>query len=241
VRPDLLEAALAASRARLVVLQPLLANPTGATLAADRRSAVLEAVARAGAFLVEDDWSRGLGPADAEPPALAADDVDGHVVYVRSLTKPGAPSLRVAALGARGAAGARLRAARLADDFQLAGPLQQAALEVVASPAWARHARRRAALLRERHAAAHEALAAHAPALRPVVRPRGGLYLWCALPEGADDVQVAADARAAGVLVIAGTPWFPAEAPGAFLRLSLAAASPADVREGVRRLGGVLP
>ncbi len=240
VRPDLLAAALAASRARLVVLQPLLANPTGATLAADRRAAVLDAVARAGAFLVEDDWSRGLGPAEGEPPPLAADDVDGHVVYVRSLTKPAAPSLRVAALGARGAAGARLRAARLADDFQLSGPLQQAALELVAAPAWARHARRRAALLRERHAAAHEALAAWAPALRPVVRPRGGLYLWCALPEGADDAQVAADARAAGVLVIAGTPWFPAEPPGAFLRLSLAAAPPADVREGIRRLGAVL-
>jgi DNA-binding transcriptional MocR family regulator len=165
VRPDLLAAALAASGARLVVLQPLWANPTGATLAPGRRAAVLEAVARAGAFLVEDDWSRGLGFAGGREPApLAAEDEDGHVVYVRSLTKAAAPSLRVAALGARGAAGARLRAARLVDDFLLAGPLQQAALELVASPGWARHRRRAAAVLRERHAAALRALAAHAPA-----------------------------------------------------------------------------
>jgi len=241
VRPDLLAAALAASRARLVVLQPLRANPTGATLAADRRAAVLDAVARAGAFLVEDDWSRGLGPAEDEPPPLAADDVDGHVVYLRSLTKAAAPSLRVAALGAQGAAGARLRAARVVDDLLLAGPLQQAALELVGAPAWVRAARRRAALLRERHLAAEEALAAHAPALRPVLRPRDGLFLWCALPGELDDARVAAAARAAGVVVTAGTPWFPAEAPGPFLRLSLAAAGPAEVREGIRRLGTVLP
>ncbi|MEE3922172.1 hypothetical protein V2I01_39355 [Micromonospora sp. BRA006-A] len=39
-----------------------------------------------------------------------------------------APGLRIAAIGARGPAGARLRAARLLDDLFVAGPLQQAAV-----------------------------------------------------------------------------------------------------------------
>ena len=112
--------------------------------------AVLDAVAGAGAFLLEDDWARDLS-ADADPPPpLAADDADGHVVYVRSLTKSAAPGLRVAGIGARGAAGARLRAARIVDDFFVSGPLQEAALEVVSAPGWRRHRRRLRAELRAR-------------------------------------------------------------------------------------------
>ena len=70
IRPDLLADALARSRARRrSTCQPLFANPHGATLAPERRAAVLEAVRAAGAFLVEDDAFRelafGPGPAAA--------------------------------------------------------------------------------------------------------------------------------------------------------------------------------
>jgi DNA-binding transcriptional MocR family regulator len=134
IRPDLLADALRRTGARLVVCQPLFANPHGAVLAPERRAAVLEAVGRAGAFLVEDDYARDLA-LDGEPqPPLVAEDEDGHVVHLRSLTKATAPGLRVAALIARGPAGARLRAARVVDDFFVAGPMQEAALEVVSPP-----------------------------------------------------------------------------------------------------------
>ena len=52
---------------------------------------------RAGAFLVEDDWARDLTIDGPAPAPLAADDADGHVVYVRSLSKAASPGLRVAA------------------------------------------------------------------------------------------------------------------------------------------------
>ena len=40
------------------------------------------------------------------------------MIYLRSLTKSAAPGLRVAGIGAHGPAGARLRSARLLDDFE---------------------------------------------------------------------------------------------------------------------------
>jgi DNA-binding transcriptional MocR family regulator len=49
------------------------------------------------------------------------------VIYLRSLTKSAAPGLRIAAIGARGTAGARLRSARTLDDFFVASHTQQAA------------------------------------------------------------------------------------------------------------------
>jgi DNA-binding transcriptional MocR family regulator len=71
------------------------------------------------------------------------------------------------------------------------------------------------------------------------VIPRGGLHLWAPLPPGADDVATAA-AAAEGVIVFPGRPWFPAEPPGAYLRLTYAAAPPELMDEAVRRLATAL-
>jgi len=228
VRPDLLADALQASGARLVYLQPLFANPHGATLAAERRAQVLEAVRAAGAFLIEDDAFRDLafGPA---PPPLFSEDADGHVVHVRSLTKSTAPGLRIAALLARGPAAARLRAARIVEDLFVAGPLQEATLELVGTPAWRAHLRRlRRALLERR-----DALAAALP--RPVRLPGGGMNLW--VPVDGDDRELAQHAAANGVIVSPGRPFFAAEPPGSFVRLTFAAEPPERLAEGVARSG----
>jgi DNA-binding transcriptional MocR family regulator len=240
VRPDLLVDALRRTGARVFYCQPAFANPHGALLSTERRTAVLDCVAAAGAFLVEDDWARDLAIDRDPPPPLAAADRDGHVVYLRSLTKSAAPGLRVAAVGARGAAGARLRAVRLVDDLFVSGPLQEAALELVSSPAWRRHRRRLRDALGERRDALAGALARRVPELRVARLPAGGLHLWAELPDGVDDVALAAAAAARDVVVYPGRPWFPADAPGPFLRLTFAAAAPDALDEGVRRLAGAL-
>ncbi|GAA0510890.1 transcriptional regulator [Paractinoplanes deccanensis] len=240
VRPEHLAAAFARTGARLFYCQPLHANPTGATLAASRRADVAAAVHDAGAFLIEDDYARDL-TIDGEPPRpLVSDDPDGHVVYVRSLTKSAAPGLRVAAIGARGPAGARLRAARLLDDFFVAGPLQQATLELVTAPAWARHRRQLRTALGTRRSALLAALHRHAPGLVPDPVPRGGLHVWVRLPDGLDDVAVTTAAAAEGVVVFPGRPWFAAEPPAPHLRLTYAAAPPAQMDEALRRLARAL-
>ncbi|MEN3609519.1 PLP-dependent aminotransferase family protein [Plantactinospora sp. ZYX-F-223] len=240
VRPDQLAAAFARTGARLFYCQPLHANPHGATLAAHRRARVAEAVRAAGAFLIEDDYARDLTIDGEPPPPLAADDPDGHVVYLRSLTKSTAPGLRVAAIGARGPAGARLRTARLRDDLFVAGPLQQATLEFVSAPAWARHRRALRTALRARREALLTALRRHLPELAEQPVPRGGMHLWTRLPEGTDDVGLATAAAAEGVVVFPGRPWYAAEPPAPHLRLSYAAAPPELMDEAVRRLARAL-
>ena len=104
VRPALLADAFRATGARVFVCQPLFQNPTGAVLAPERRAEVLRIAREAGAFVVEDDFVRRLVHEDAGPlpRPLAADDPDGVVVHVCSLTKATSPSFRVSALAARG-------------------------------------------------------------------------------------------------------------------------------------------
>jgi DNA-binding transcriptional MocR family regulator len=238
VRTDLLADALRATGARAFVCQPLFHNPTGACLSAERRHEVLRVAREAGAFVVEDDFARRLVHADAPalPRPLAADDPDGVVVHVRSLTKATSPSLRVGALTARGPAMDRLRAGQVVDSFFVPRPLQETALELVGSPAWRTHLRALPAALRDRRGATAEALQRELPAVRLRV-PYGGYHLWLRLPDGTDEAALAAAALHAGVAVTPGRPYFPAEPPAPHLRLSYTSAvSTEQLREGVHRL-----
>ncbi|MFJ4692505.1 PLP-dependent aminotransferase family protein [Streptomyces sp. NPDC088766] len=239
VKPELLADAFRATGARVFVCQPLFQNPTGAVLAPDRRGEVLRIAREAGAFVVEDDFVRRLAHEDAGPlpRPLAADDPDGVVVYVGSLTKATSPSFRVSALAARGPVLERLRAIQVVDTFFVPRPLQEAALELVGSPAWPRHLRAVAAELRTRRDTLTTALALHLPELVLPHVPSGGYHLWLRLPDGTQEPAFTAAALRAGVAVTPGRPYFSAEPPAPHVRLSFAAATGTEeIAEGVRRL-----
>ncbi|MEU1126024.1 PLP-dependent aminotransferase family protein, partial [Streptomyces sp. NPDC005899] len=240
VRPDLLAAAFRATGARVFVCQPLFQNPTGAVLAPERRDHVVRIAREAGAFVVEDDFARRLVHEDAGPlpPPLAAHDRDGVVVHVCSLTKVTSPSLRVGALAARGPVLERLRAIQVVDSFFVPRPLQEAALELVGSPAWGRHLRAVAAELAGRRTATAAAVRHHLPELGLPLVPSGGGSLWLRLPgPAAGEPALVSAALRAGVAVAPGRPYHCAEPPAGHIRLSFAAVSgTAELAEGVRRL-----
>ncbi|WP_041540816.1 aminotransferase-like domain-containing protein [Catenulispora acidiphila] len=237
IRPDLLAEAFAMTGARLLYCQPTFHNPTGTVLTTERRRQVVDIARACGAFLIEDDFARLLGHGSPVPPPLAWDDRDGTVVYLTSLTKPAAPSLRVGALVARGPVMERLRALRRLDDFFVARPMQEAALEILGSPSWDRHLRTVSAALRERCALAAGAVAIARPDWTVTRVPAGGLHLWIRLAPGEDDLAVVRDARRRGVAVSPGRGTFAAEAPAAYVRLGFAAAADhAELTEGIRRL-----
>ncbi|KFU77414.1 DNA-binding transcriptional regulator, MocR family, contains an aminotransferase domain [Amycolatopsis lurida] len=237
VRPDLLAEAFAMTGARLFYCQPTFHNPTGTVLAAERRTRVLDVARAAGAFVLEDDFARHLSHGATTPRPLITDDRDGTVVHLTSVTKASAPSLRIGALIARGPVLDRMKAIRQVDDFFVARPLQEAALELLSAPSWERHVRRLGAELRERCAKAAAALAAKCPEWTIARLPEGGLHLWVRLPAGSDPNELARTARERGVVVGAGERFFATEPAGPFLRLSFAAAADiAELTEGIRRL-----
>ena len=240
LRPDLLADVLERTGARLVYTQTAFANPHGAVLAPERREPVLETVTRAGAFLIEDDEHRDMAIDGPAPPPLAASDPGGHVVHLRSLTKVAAPGLRVAAIAARGAAGARLRAVRVVDDFFVSGPLQHAALDLVASPAWRKHKRELVEALRVRRDALAGAITRELGQMRIDRVAPGGLHLWVRLPVGTDELALVRAAGAVGVVLSPGRPWFAGEPPAPHLRMTFGGASPALLEEGVRRVASTL-
>ncbi|MGN7861035.1 PLP-dependent aminotransferase family protein [Microbacterium sp. 22303] len=237
--PDAVERAFAETGARGFYAQPTFANPTGAMWSETTRTAVLEIVRQHGAFLIEDDWAHDLA-IDADPRPIALQDDDGHVIYLRSLTKSVSPALRVAAVIARGPARERILADRAAESMYVSGLLQAAALDVVTQPAWRTHLRGLREQLRARRDLLLDALHEHAPTASVETVPRGGLNLWVRLPEGGDAEQVVRECAVRGVILAPGSEWFPAEPSGAFVRLNYSGAAPERFPEAARVLGDVL-
>jgi DNA-binding transcriptional MocR family regulator len=239
IDPADLDRALADTGARLVYAQPQFANPTGQTWSAPARRAVLRVLAEHKAFLIEDDWARDFALDSDAPPPLAASDADGHVIYVRSLTKSLGPAIRVAAVIARGAVRARIESSRMTHELYTSGVLQQAAFDVLRDPAWPRHARTLRTRLRDRRTQLATAL--RDSGLPDFTIPPGGLSLWVRLPDAADAITVGAHCLRAGLALSTGPEWFPAEPTAQYVRLSYANADPSRFPEAAQILSTQLP
>ncbi|WP_090945770.1 PLP-dependent aminotransferase family protein [Nonomuraea jiangxiensis] len=239
VRPELLAEAFAVTGARVFFCQPTLHNPTGATLPVERREQVLQVARAAGAFVIEDDYAHFL-TAQA-PSSLASMDRHGTVVHLVSLTKILSPSLRVAAVIARGPAARRLRSSQLVESFFVARPLQETALEFVGSPGWRRHLAAVHGEISARRDGLAAALAARMPEAEVHVMPIGGMHLWVRLPAEVDEHALVEAGKRNGVLVSPGQIYYPSEPPGPRIRVThMAAAHLAELTEGVRRLSQAL-
>lgn len=234
IRTDLLEEAFHSTKARALYLQPLYANPTGVNLAQERRQEVLNLARKHGAFIIEDDYARDLSHQGRPAPTLISQD-DGHVIYIRSLTKSIAPSLRLAALCARGPVVTRLRTARLVDDFFVPLPLQDTAMEFVSHGSYPSHLRRVQGALSLRTQVAVDELSRALPQVS-LETPSGGYSLWLNLPQGTDTRLLCARAMERGVFVNAGAAWFAGEELGRHLRLSVAGIDQEAILVAVARL-----
>jgi DNA-binding transcriptional MocR family regulator len=237
--PEQLDRSFRETGARAFYAQPNFANPTGAQWSVERADALLDVVRAHGAFVVDDDWAHDFGISASSRPLAARDDA-GHVVYLRSLTKSVSPSMRVAAVIARGPARERILGDRAAESMYVSALLQQAALEVVSDPGWRSHLRRLKVQLRERRDLLVASLAAHAPSLAVDVVPTGGLHLWARLPDGTDVARLVRDCAAEGVWVAAGDEWFPAEPSAPYLRLTYLPPELAGYADAARVIGRAL-
>ena len=240
VHPEQLADAIASSCAKVYYCQPTYANPHGAVLDAERRQAVRQIAQDTGIFVIEDDSNRDLSFGVPPPASLASDDPDGHIINVRSLTKAIAPGMRLCGISARGPVAARLKNARLVEDLFVAGPLQEATLEFLSSPAWNGHLRQVRSILKARCDGLVSAVREHLHGVEIAHLPSGGLHLWVRLPDDVSDAELAATATRDGVVVSPGRPWFPADPPGPYLRLTYAGAEASLLEQGVVRLATIL-
>jgi DNA-binding transcriptional MocR family regulator len=242
--PDRLRDALAACRSagrrvKFLYTIPNFHNPAGVSLSAPRRREVLEICQRADVLVLEDD-PYGLLGFDAEPQrALRADDADG-VIYLGSFSKTFAPGLRVGWALAPHAVREKLVLA--AESSVLCPPAfsQAVVSEYLAGHDWLGQVKVFRELYRERRDVMLEALDDLFPPGSRWTRPGGGFYVWVTMPQGVDATAMLPRAVTQRVAYVPGTAFYADGFGARCMRLSYCFPTPARIREGVRRLAGVV-
>ena len=225
-------------QAKLLYCVPNHHNPAGVTLAVERRARIVALAREHGVLVLEDDPYGLLGFHGDPEPALHTLDPDG-VIYLGSFSKTFAPGFRVGWAVAPHAVRERLVLASEAAILCPSSFSQLAVSSYLASHDWKHQVGVFRDLYRERRDAMLSALDDLLPAAGWTV-PRGGFYIWLTLPEDLDAKAMLPRAVTERVAYVPGTAFYADGQGAAQVRLSYCYPTPARIREGVRRLAGVV-
>ncbi len=226
---------------RFLYTVPTFNNPTGVSLSAERRRALIDVAVAAGLTIVEDDAYRELAYDGPAPPSLWSLAPTGTVIRLGSFAKAVAPGLRLGYLTAAAATIERIRGGGLLDS---GGGINHFTANTVAAfceaggfVAQGEHLR---AAYRARRDALAAALTEHLSPDYAWALPAGGFFIWLRLPDGADAAALLPRAVAAGVGYAPGQRFHLDGGGKRFLRLAFGLYAQAELTEAARRLATVL-
>ncbi|MGB2567747.1 PLP-dependent aminotransferase family protein [Micromonospora citrea] len=242
--PEALEVAIAdlaraGRRVKFLYTIPTYQNPTGVTLSEERRERVLDICERAGLLVVEDDPYGQLGFEGEAPAPLRARRRDG-VFYLSTFSKTFAPGLRVGWILAPHAVRDKLVIASEAQILCPSGYAQAAVATYLSTMPWREQLKVYREVYRERRDAMLAALEDLMPEGTTWTNPAGGLFVWANLPDGLDAKAMMPRAIAARVAYVPGTGFYADGSGTGNMRLNFSFPPPERIREGVRRLAGVM-
>jgi DNA-binding transcriptional MocR family regulator len=230
--------AVSGKRVKLLYTVPNFHNPGGVTMAVSRRPQIVEIARRHGVLIVEDNPYGLLGFDGQTYPALHSYDPDA-VVYLGSFSKTFAPGYRVGWAVAPHAVREKLVLATEASILCPSNASQLSISTYLDTCDWQGQIKQFRELYRDRRDAMVEALAEYLPGASWTV-PDGGFYTWVQLPEGLDAHSMLPRAVTARVAYVPGTAFYADGSGSDHMRLSFCFPTPARIREGVRRLAGVV-
>ena len=223
------------------------ANPTGETIDMRGRLSLLDLADSLDCAVIEDAAYQALRyDGDAVPPILALDIArkggieNTRTIYCGSFSKVLSPGLRVGWVVAAKPVIAQLVLTKQASDLH-SPTINQMAVNTVARAGFDAQVKRIRGVYRERRDAMLSALARHMPDGVQWTRPEGGMFVWVTLPAGMDAaalLQRAIDEQ--DLAFVPGRAFFADGSGENTLRLSFSCATPGQIDEGMRRLGGLL-
>jgi len=254
LRTELLEAALRIGPKFMYVL-PNFQNPGGTTLPLARRLELVRLSNKYGIPVVEDDPYGALRfEGEHLPPLVALDSdfqtnagtdgrgyMEGNVIYLGTFSKTLAPGLRLGWVVAPVEIIDQLVMAKQGVDLHTATFNQMLAWELVKDGFMDEHVRVIRKVYGERRDVMLAALERYFPEGCSWTHPEGGLFLWARVPEWIDTAELLAEAVQARVAYVPGFAFYAEPGHGRnTMRLNFSNAQPAQIEEGIRRLGDLV-
>ncbi len=236
---DRLEEAMRRYHPKLLYVIPTFQNPTGKTLAADRREPIAELAAKYGVVVAEDDPYRDLRYAGTPAPSIKSFDQEGWVVFLGSFSKIISPGLRVGYMAGDAGILRKCTMGKQSTDVHTANLNQAIVDQFLREGLLPGHI----AAIRQSYKRQMDAMMEELERFPAGVRhtkPEGGLFIWAELPEGLDALSLLPKAVEKHVAYVPGTHFFAEGGHENTLRLNFSNATIEQIHEGMSALRDVI-
>jgi 2-aminoadipate transaminase len=217
-------------------------NPSGISLAEDRRKALAKLLGKWDAYLIEDDPYGEIYFGDDHRPCLPVKHHENdRVLYLGTFSKLVAPTFRTGWVAACEPLAYRIELAKEAAD--LCGSMfdQRILYRFCSAPEFVSHLKKLRLFYAERCRAMLDALTAHMPGGVSWTHPKGGFFIWLRLPGNLDsETMLEESISKENVSYVIGRPFSSDSSTRDYIRLAFSVEEPARIRDGIARLAALI-
>lgn len=237
--PEQLEAALQ-NPVKFIYAIPDFQNPTGLTYSAGNRERIRGILKDRGVVLVEDDPYGDLRFEGERLPYIGVGKLPGSIL-LGTFSKTVTPGMRTGFIISENRELLKyISVAKEAGDLHTNIFSQYVIWDYVKNHDLDQHIAKIRTLYRQQAQAMMDAMEQYFPPEVKYTRPEGGMFLWATLPEGVSAMSLFPKALEKKVAFVPGDPFYTDMKNVRTMRLNYTNADCETIREGIRRLGGLL-
>lgn len=238
---DVLEEVLKSTpNAKFIYTIPNFQNPSGATMSLEKRKKLYSLAKQYGVIILEDNPYGDLRVAGEKIPTIKSMDDEGIVIYAGSFSKILAPGLRVAYCIAHQDILAKMTVGKQASD------VHTPCLNQMIVDEWFRkydvdaHIAKIQKIYKKKLDLMCDCIDKELGDFVEYVRPEGGLFIWCKLPDEVDMLEFVKKAVEKKVAVVPGNAFLMNDTDSTqYIRLNFSTPSDEGIVNGVKALGEV--
>ena len=238
---DALEKALKETdNAKFIYTIPNFQNPSGATMSFEKRKRLYALAKQYGVMILEDNPYGDLRVAGEKIPTIKSMDNDGIVIYAGSFSKILSPGLRVAYCIAPKEVLAKMTVGKQAADVHTPCLNQMIVDEWFKKYDVDAHISKIQNIYRKKLNLMCECIDRELGDFVEYVKPQGGLFIWCRLPDNVDMLEFVKKAVDKKVAVVPGNAFLMNDTDTTqYIRLNFSTPSDEAIVKGIKALGEV--
>ncbi len=203
---DILEQKLQENQnVRFIYTIPNFQNPSGATMSLEKRKKLYALAKQYGVLILEDNPYGDLRVAGEALPSIKSMDEDGIVIYAGSFSKVLAPGVRVGYTVAPAPIVAKMTVGKQAADTHTPMFTQMLVDEWMATTDFEAHIQKIREIYRRKLNLMCDLIDEKLGGFVEYVRPEGGMFVWCRLPDSVNMLDFCARAVEKKVAVVPGS------------------------------------
>lgn len=237
IRLDILEACLIKYRPKFIYTQPTFHNPTGMTMSLGRRKDLLKLAYYYNIPILEDNPYEELNYEEERLPTIKSLDNNDYVIYVSSFSKTISFSLRVGYVVASENIINRFIKFKQVTDIQTNTLSQYLVHEFISEGYIYNHIEKISKIFKAKRDLMISELRKGNFEYMMTCIPKGGYFLWLALPDNIRMNELTKLLGDSGVIVMPGDVFYPRfSIDNNFIRLNFSYPKEKDIKEGIARL-----